>query len=324
MQSKTYFDLCTRRLAILATEIELRGSVNILDMHVHCEDFYARFLNLLFGYSLINLNATQKNTAGIDLIDKTGKIVLQVSATGTFVKVQTAFSHARLGRLKGYRFKFISISKSADDLRTKVFANPHGLNFSPSDDMVDLKSITAILLHSTPSKLQQIYSFLEEELPLGKVERVSESNIADLIKVLSAEDLNPQAQSGSPISFSIEDKIVFNRLDIAAELVEAYAVYQPRIEALYASFDAAGKNRSTSVLSAFHSTYLKLKKDGEKDDDLFFSTIESVMGLAKKSANYVTLSEEELELCIRILAVDAFLRCRIFKVPPKVKAHVTA
>ncbi|RYZ87350.1 MAG: hypothetical protein EOP04_11890 [Proteobacteria bacterium] len=324
MKSKAYFDLCTRKLAVLATEVELRGSVNILDVHVHCEDFYARFLNLLFGYSLENLNATQQNSAGIDLIDKTGKIVLQVSSTATFDKVQTALSHTKLAGLKGYLFKFVSIAKDASDLRKKVFDNPHGLNFSPIGDIIDLKSITTILLHSVPSKQKQIYSFLHEELPLSEVEPPSETNIAALINILSAEDLSPHAQSGSPIPFSIDDKLVFNNLVVAKELVENYAVYQPRIDALYASFDAAGKNRSTSVLGTFHSIYLKLKKDGEKDDDLFFSIIEAVMEAAKKSANYVAISEEELELCIQILAVDAFMKCRIFKRPPMVTANASA
>lgn len=324
MQSKFYFDFCIKRLAVLSTEVELRGSVNILDIHVHCEDFYARLLNLLFGYSLINLNATQQNSAGIDLIDKSGKFVLQISSTTTFNKVQAALSHARLAGLSGYSFKFVSISKDAEDLRKKVFGNPHGLTFSPAADIIDLKSITAVLLHSTLSKLQQIYSFLNEELPLSEGEPPSETNIAALIKILSEEDLSPQAQSGSPIPFSIEDKLVFNNLDVATELVETYAVYQPRIDALYGSFDAAGKNRSTSVLGTFHSIYLKLKKEGEKDDDLFFSLIEAVMEVAKKSANYVAISEEELELCIRILAVDAFMKCRIFKRPQKATSHAAA
>ena len=324
MQSKVYFDLCIKKLAILSTEVELRGSVNILDLHVHCEDFYARFLNLLLGLSLANVNATQQNSAGIDLIDSGRKVVLQVSSTATFAKVQGAISHARLAGFNGYRFKFVSISKDADDLRKKVFDNPHGLNFSPANDVIDIKSITAILLHLAPSKQQKVYSFLHDELHFGESETPSETNIAALIKVLSAEDLTPQAQSGSPIPFSIQDKLVFNNLTVAAEFIDTYAVYQPRIDALYSSFDAAGKNRSTSVLAMFHSTYLKLKKKGEKDDDLFFSIIEEVMAIAKNSANHIALSEEELELCIRILAVDSFMKCRIFKRPQKAVANAAA
>lgn len=315
LKSKTYFDLCTGRLAILAHEVELRSSVNILDMNIHCEDFYARLLNLLLGYSLVNMNAVQQNAASIDLIDGVNKVILQVSSTATQDKVQTALSHVRLKPYSDYNFRFVSISKDASDLKKKSFQNPHGLTFSPSSDIIDLKSIAALLLHESPSKQQQIYSFLRDELSQGDTASPSETNIAALIKILGDEDLSPEAQTGAPVPFGVQDKIQFNNLDIAADLIDTYAKYQPRIDRLYASFDVAGKNRSTSVLGMFQATYLKLKKAGKKDDDLFFEIIESVIEMAKGSSNYSPISAEELELCIQVLAVDAFVRCRIFKNP---------
>lgn len=319
LKSKAYFDLCTRKLAVLAHEVELRSSVNILDLNIYCEDFFARLLNLLFGHALTNMNAVQQNAASIDLIDKTNKIILQVSSTATQDKVQTALSHTKLKSYSGYNFRFVSISKDASDLKKKTFENPNGLVFTASSDIIDLKSISALLLHEPPSRLQQIYSFLREELSQGDPLPPSETNIAALIKILGNEDLSPSAQSGVAIPFGVEDKIQFNNLDVAADLIETYAMYQPRIDKLYASFDVAGKNRSTSVLSMFHATYLKLKKAGNKDDDLFFEIIESVMEMAKNSSNYSPISTEELELCIQVLAVDAFVRCRIFKNPKVIK-----
>lgn len=322
MKSKTYFDLCTGKLAILAHEVELRSSVNILDMNIHCEDFYARLLNLLLGYSLSNMNAAQQNAASIDLIDTTNQVILQVSSTATFDKIQTALAHARLAPYSGYRFRFISISKDAAELKKKSFQNPNGLTFSAPDDIIDLKTISALLLHESPSKLQQIYAFLRDELSQGDVLPPSETNIAALIKLLGDEDLSYGAQSGIPISFGVEEKIQFNNLHTAEELIEANAIYQPRIEKLYASFDLAGKNRSTFVLGMFHSTYLKLKKVGQKGDDLFFEIIDSVVELVKSSPNYSPIKSEDLELCVQILAVDAFVRCRIF-MNPKVAKNAT-
>lgn len=322
LKSKTYFDLCTRKLAVLAHEVELRSSVNILDLNIHCEDFFARFLNMLFGYSLSNMNAVQQNAASVDLIDRTNQIILQVSSTATQDKVQTALSHARLQPYFGYKFRFLSISKDAADLKKKSFQNPHALIFTASNDIIDLKAIGAQLLHETPSRLQQIYSFLRDELSQGDAEPPSETNIATLIKILGNEDLSPEAQTGAPVPFGVDDKIQFNNLDVAAELVETYAIYQPRIDKMYASFDIAGKNRSTSVLGMFQATYLKLKKAGKKDDDLFFEIIETVIEMAKSSSNHSPISTEELELCIRVLAVDAFVRCRIFK-NPKVSQNAT-
>lgn len=323
MKSKEYFDLCINKLAVLAHEVELRNSVNILDLNIYCEDFFARLLNLLFGHTLTNMNATQQNAASIDLIDKTNKVILQVSSTATQNKVQTALSHTTLKSYSGYNFRFVSISKDASDLKKKTFQNPNGLVFSAADDIIDLKTISALLLHKPPSKLQQIYSFLREELSQRDPLPPSETNIAALIKILGNEDLNPAAQNGVPIPFLIEDKIQFNNLDVASELIETYAIYQPRIDKLYASFDVVGKNRSTSVLGMFQATYLKLKKAGSKNDDLFLEIVESVMEMVKNSSNYSPIPAEELELCIQILAVDAFMRCRIFKNPKDAKNVAT-
>lgn len=323
MKSKEYFDLCINKLAVLAHEVELRNSVNILDLNIYCEDFFARLLNLLFGHTLTNMNATQQNAASIDLIDKTNKVILQVSSTATQNKVQTALSHTTLKSYSGYNFRFVSISKDASDLKKKTFQNPNGLVFSAADDIIDLKTISALLLHKPPSKLQQIYSFLREELSQRDPLPPSETNIAALIKILGNEDLNPAAQNGVPIPFLIEDKIQFNNLDVASELIETYAIYQPRIDKLYASFDVVGKNRSTSVLGIFQATYLKLKKAGSKNDDLFLEIVESVMEMVKNSSNYSPIPAEELELCIQILAVDAFMRCRIFKNPKDAKNVAT-
>ena len=323
MKSKEYFDLCINKLAVLAHEVELRNSVNILDLNIYCEDFFARLLNLLFGHTLTNMNATQQNAASIDLIDKTNKVILQVSSTATQNKVQTALSHTTLKSYSGYNFRFVSISKDASDLKKKTFQNPNGLVFSAADDIIDLKTISALLLHKPPSKLQQIYSFLREELSQRDPLPPSETNIAALIKILGNEDLSPAAQNGVPIPFLIEDKIQFNNLDVASELIETYAIYQPRIDKLYASFDVVGKNRSTSVLGMFRATYLKLKKAGSKNDDLFFEIVESVMEMVKNSSNYSPIPAEELELCIQVLAVDAFMRCRIFKNPKDAKNVAT-
>lgn len=323
MKSKEYFDLCINKLAVLAHEVELRNSVNILDLNIYCEDFFARLLNLLFGHTLTNMNAMQQNAASIDLIDKTNKVILQVSSTATQNKVQTALSHTTLKSYSGYNFRFVSISKDASDLKKKTFQNPNGLVFSAADDIIDLKTISALLLHKPPSKLQQIYSFLREELSQRDPLPPSETNIAALIKILGNEDLSPAAQNGAPIPFLIEDKIQFNNLDVASELIETYAIYQPRIDKLYASFDVVGKNRSTSVLGMFQATYLKLKKAGSKNDDLFFEIVESVMEMVKNSSNYSPIPAEELELCIQILAVDAFMRCRIFKNPKDAKNVAT-
>lgn len=323
MRSKAYFDLCVRQLSILAYEVELRGSVNILDLNIHCEDFYARFLNLLFGYSLANTNAVERNAASIDLVDHRNKLILQVSATATRQKVQAALSNPRLGNYKGYTFKFIPISKDARALRKMSFKGSFDVGFSPSSDILDLEEITSKILHEGPSRQQEIYKFLQAELSNDDPRPPSETNIAALIKILGQEDLSGGLNNKHPIPFGIEEKINFNKLNIAEEIISSYAPYQSRVEKIYAQFDMMGKNKSLSVLGMFNSKYLKLKTNGLASDDLFFEIVGSTVETVRNSSNYTPISEEELELCVQILAVDAFVRCRIFA-NPKVANNAAA
>jgi hypothetical protein len=59
---------------VIGVIIVKRGGLNILDLHLHSENFYQQLFNLLFGWKLQNLNAVQQNAAGVDLVDTTNKI----------------------------------------------------------------------------------------------------------------------------------------------------------------------------------------------------------------------------------------------------------
>ena len=83
MQRKNYFDYVEEKLAILSIRVKNRGKLNILDVHMHSENFYRDFINLLYGWSLENANNRLQNIEAIDLIDDNVKLIVQVSATAT-------------------------------------------------------------------------------------------------------------------------------------------------------------------------------------------------------------------------------------------------
>ena len=56
MERADLFNDIEARLSWLVSRIELRGSLNILNLNLHSEDFYLHLLNLLFGWNLTNLN----------------------------------------------------------------------------------------------------------------------------------------------------------------------------------------------------------------------------------------------------------------------------
>jgi hypothetical protein len=79
-------------------------------------------------------------------------------------------------------------------------------------------------------------------------------------------------------------------------------------------FDSQGSNKSSSVLSTIRQEYVKTKSSFS-DDQLFFEVISKVQEKILNSSNYTSIPFDELELCINILVVDAFIRCKIFENP---------
>lgn len=95
MNRNPYFNYIDEKLHVLARRIETRGKMNLLDIHVHSENFYLHFFNLLYGFKLENLNSKLQNVEAIDLIDHANQIIIQVSATCTKQKIESALAACR-------------------------------------------------------------------------------------------------------------------------------------------------------------------------------------------------------------------------------------
>ena len=190
MNRNLYFNYIEEKLHVLARRIETRGKLNLLDLHLHSENFYLYFFNLLYGFKLENLNSKLQNVEAIDLIDHTNKILIQVSATCTKQKVEAALGKQILEKYKNYTFKFISISKDASKLRNQTFKNPYSITFTPASDIYDIVSLLNEILKKQSSEQKKIYKFIKSELG-NEVDIVRlDSNLASVINILSKENWN--------------------------------------------------------------------------------------------------------------------------------------
>lgn len=314
MNRNLYFNYIDEKLHVLARRIETRGKLNLLDIHLHSENFYLHFFNQLYGYNLENLNSKLQNVEAIDLIDHTNKIVIQVSATCTKEKVESALNKNILDSYRNYSFKFISISKDASGLRTKSFNNPYSLSFSPSSDIFDIVSVLNDILSKQAPKQKEIYKFIKSELG-NEIDIVKlDSNLASVINILSKESWDEANKSESVNSFEIDRKITFNELTESKSIIDEYCVYYKKVDEKYSEFDTLGSNKSNSVLATIKREYLKLKNIGNSDL-IFSAVIEKVKDKVLESPNFVEIPIDELELCVDIIVVDAFIRCKIFDNP---------
>lgn len=314
MNRTVYYNYIEEKLTVLAVRINARGKLNILDFHVHSENFYLHFFNSLFGWQLENMNQSQQNVEAIDLIDHTNKFIIQISATNTKTKIESALSKDILKSHSTYTFKFISISKDASDLRSLTYKNPSNITFNPKDDIYDTKSILNTILSETIDKQKSIYELIKKELG-SEIDVVKlDSNLATIINILSKEDWDSKENTSEINSFEIDRKISHNNLNTSKHIIDDYSIHYSRVDKKYTEFDALGLNKSSSVLASVRMEYIKAKNN-LSDDNLFFEVIAKVQDKIINSANYVQIPIDELELCVNIIVVDAFIRCKIFENP---------
>lgn len=313
MTRQECFNFVEFRLSWLVTRLELRGGLNVLDLHIHSEDFYPRLLNLIFGWNLKNLNATEQNAAGIDLVDCGQRLVAQVSATGSRQKINSALAKD-LTAYSGYGFKFICITKAAPQLRIQTYENPHALVFVPASDIHDCPSLIAAIKALDTDKMEAICDFLRAELKIETDPAKVASNLAAIVKSISEHDWHAPGGAAETIPYEIDAKITFNQLDKARALIDDYKLHHHRLAKIYLEYDRQGRNKSLSILDAIRRDFLSV--DGALTaDDKFFRTIALAEARIRQSANAPSIADEELQLCVGILVVDAFIRCKIFKNP---------
>ena len=315
MNRSNYFNYIEKNINLLAFRIEERGKINLLDLHIYSETFFADLLNMLFDYQLINLNIYKQNVEGIDLVDEKNKVIVQVSSTCTKQKVESSLKKKIFDDYKEFRFKFVSISKNAEKLRELEFNNPHGTLFSPEHDIIDKRTILNIILSMSIDKQKQVYEFIKKELG-NEIDMVKfDSNLATILNILASENLTHNIESPEINIFEIDKKIEFNDLVIAKDTIDQYKVFYHKLDEKYTEFDRQGANKSLSVFHVIKSQYLKCLTKSKNSYDVFLAIIDGVIDIIINSKNYIEIPYEELEMCVYILVVDAFVRCKIFKNP---------
>lgn len=319
MQRKNYFDYVEEKLAILSIRVKNRGKLNILDVHMHSENFYRDFINLLYGWSLENANNRLQNIEAIDLIDDNAKLIVQVSATATKTKINNSLSKKSIEEYakKGYTFKFVSIAKNADQLRQQKYNNLYNIGFSTKKDIYDISSLEKDILNLKSQKLEEVYQFIKAELGnMPDCVRFN-SDLTTIINILAEVKLDENEPLGNINRFEIDKKIEFNKLDIAASIIDDYKIFYNQVEKKYREFDKMGLNKSMLVLQFLKKMYIDalLKNKYDNSDLLFVGLIDEVKEIVINSSNYSEISKETLEACASLLVVDAFMRCKIFKNP---------
>lgn len=315
MELKRLTSIITSRLAYLSSEVRLSGSMNLLDSNVLLEDVFKEILNITYGLKLQNANLIKQNIKAIDLIDCSSKTIIQVSSDNSKTKVQTSLDKIELPKYDGYTFKFVCISKGVSHLKKHHFNVPEGISFNAETDCYDDKRILKDVSAKDIDTIRKLASYLEESILPATADERRPSVITYVINRLADEPLAEIAVNPDTKSFDLEPKIDFNSLKKWRDIISEYTVFSLLVDKIYRAYDEQGVNKSFAVLSSLHDLYLNLASE-LTGDALFDKLLESVYDIVNKDYEYnESLTREELQMNIKIVLVDAFVKCKIFKKP---------
>lgn len=326
MNRQKYYNYISEKIEILSYRIKDGGKLNILDLNIHAETFYRDLLNLLYDFTFEPSNVGKANFEAVDLIDEKAKIVLQVSSTATATKINNTLKKKKIKDLAliGYRIKFVFIAEETNKLRNKVFVNPHNILFNPDTDILDKVSILEYISQLPIDKLTNLNDFIKKEFGDQPSPRRLSSNLATIVSFLAQKNLNGIVNEIQLNDYGIEEKIDFNDLsDIKESTFDEYKIFYGILDRIYEEYIREGSNKVVSVFRKISSFYEKeMLSKNLSEIDKFFNIIEKVEEYVLESDLVKKIPEDEIDMCVRIIVVDAFVRCKIFK-NPRGYCHVT-
>lgn len=300
-------------LNILKGEIKDSGKLSLLDINVHVEDFYRDLLNLVYGWQLKNMNQWNQNAAGGDLWFEDGKVVIQVSSTSTKEKIQSSIDKLSAEQFAGYRFKFLRIDGDVIKLRKELYNTHDDIVFDPSTDIIDISSLIKEITHLQIDSLRQVFELCVKEIVPLDTPKVTESDLAIVVKSLAA-NVKDWTKERRPIKYDVEKKIDFNHLEERRRLINDYKLYIGKLNAVYGEFVDNGTDCEFIILQNLSDMYSRYLGQYESNA-LFDMIVDEARDLALNSKSAEDIPVDRVNVCINVIVVDAFIRCRIFEDP---------
>lgn len=314
MSRERYFINISRQLGLLQVRAQNESKLTLQNTNVLAEDFYCALLKCMYGWNLVNVNGTVQNAEGIDLIDTSGKLFIQVSATRTATKVKHSLD-GLTGKpeYKDYRFKFLSIAEKADNLRKGTFEVPTGISFNPHADVMDVASLLSTAQHMNIDKLAELNTLVDKELGVLGHTTVFSSGLSYVVSKLSSVCLEESEVAFDLKKYRIDEKIKLNDIGYWEDIIGDYKIYVNQLRGIYSEYDQLGQNKSLSIQETLKTIYRRNKRK-IKGEELFDIIQEEAFAMIRDIED-ANMSEDEVRMYLRIILVDAFIECQIFEKP---------
>jgi len=137
----------------------------LLDQNFILQSFIAKFLNIIYGYDLINLDGDRLKYPAIDLGDSYRKVAFQVTATKKQTKIEETIEiFLRQKQYKNFtHLRFLILGRKQNKY-SQVFNTDNLFKFNPQTDILDIKDIVRTLPSLSLDQLLRLSYLIDSEL----------------------------------------------------------------------------------------------------------------------------------------------------------------
>lgn len=178
--------------------------------------------------------------------------------------------------------------------------------------IIDDKDDAGNPLYSTAQlkAMKQDHEDKIEALRESLFRKTAPSLLGKIIRKLSEFEDENNSPASKPLSFQITEKISFNTVERHVWMIQKYSAYFGVVDMLYTELESGPM---TKVLNSIQDCYLANRRPGASADDTL-DRVQSAL-VERLQAEKVLDYSEDLEMCVRIIVVDGFMRCKILEEP---------
>lgn len=218
--------------------------------------------------------------------------------------------HIEAAKEDGQRFNALMSDEQRADYPNLIL-----LCVQHHDETNDVKKYTVDVLREMKSNHES--TFLNQRI------KNNPSMLSNTINAIANIKLDEVIGSESLNSFNPKNKISFNELKRNIALINEYKVYNQKINSLYDELELQGSIKKERLLDNIKQIYLKVKgiyvKDSENEFEIIKQNSDNIIDdifaelyLKMEGSAYW---DEDIILGIRLIMVDAFMRCKILEEP---------
>lgn len=181
---KNDLDKITSSLSILKYKVEHENSLRLFDLNTYSEDFFCGLLNIIYDYSLSNINIIEKNASAIDLGDELNSIAIQVTSDNDSSKIhytiEKFIENSLYNKYKTLKVLIIRDKKSY----TTTFDTQSLFTFNKESDIIDTIGLIDIIKSLDIEKIRKISDYLQLNIDL-KIKLHSKRNSNEVDTIIS-------------------------------------------------------------------------------------------------------------------------------------------